>query len=102
MQLIQILLPLYNNQKEAFPTDTFTHIRQELTDKFGGITAFSRAPATGLWKENEEKTVKDEIIIYEVMAEILEQAWWQNYKESLEKTFRQEEILIRTWEIQVL
>ncbi|MGV3585606.1 MAG: hypothetical protein ACO1OF_01285 [Adhaeribacter sp.] len=58
MQLIQILLPLYNNQKEPFPTDVFTRIRQELTEKFGGITAFSRSPATGLWKENKEKTVK--------------------------------------------
>ena len=102
MQLIQILLPLYNNQKEPFSQSVFTRIRQELTEKFGGITAFSRAPATGLWKENEEKTVKDEIIIYEVMADTLDQSWWQNYKKSLEKTFSQEEILIRTWQIQVL
>ena len=102
MQQIQILLPLYNNHKEPFPTAIFNSIRQELTEKFGGITTFSRAPATGLWKENEEKTVKDEIIIYEVMAETLDQHWWQNYKVTLEKTFRQEEILIRTWQIQVL
>ena len=102
MQLIQILLPLYNNQKEPFAQTVFTQIRQELTEKFGGITAFSRAPATGLWKENEEKTVEDEIIIYEVMADILDRTWWQSYKESLEKTFRQEGILIRAWRIQVL
>ncbi len=102
MQLIQILLPLYNNQKEPFPQTVFTHIRQELTEKFGGITAFSRSPATGLWKENEEKTVKDEIIIYEVMAESLDLEWWQCYKVNLEETFRQDEILIRTWEVQVI
>ncbi|GEO03847.1 hypothetical protein AAE02nite_15110 [Adhaeribacter aerolatus] len=102
MQLIQILLPLYNNQKEPFAQTVFNEIQQELTEKFGGITSFSRAPATGLWKENEEKTVKDEIIIYEVMAETLDRNWWQHYKAILEKTFRQEEILIRAWEIQVL
>lgn len=102
MQLIQILLPLYNNQQQPFAPAVFTRIRQELTEKFGGITAFSRAPATGLWKENEEKTVKDDIIIYEVMAKSLDLNWWQRYKVNLEETFRQDEILIRTWEIQVL
>jgi hypothetical protein len=102
MQQIQILLPLYNNEKKPFPTAIFNRIRQELTKKFGGITTFSRAPATGLWKENEDKTVKDEIIIYEVMAETLDRNWWGSYKKKLEEIFRQDEILIRAWEIQVL
>ncbi len=102
MQLIQILLPVYNQQNEVFPAETFNHIRQELTDKFGGITTYSRAPATGLWKENEQKTVKDDIMVYEVMAETLDKDWWQNYKSQLESIFEQDEILIRTWEIQVL
>ncbi|MGV3585605.1 MAG: hypothetical protein ACO1OF_01280 [Adhaeribacter sp.] len=53
-------------------------------------------------ERKQRKNGEDEIIIYEVMAETLDQAWWQNYKKSLEKTFRQEEILIRAWEIQVL
>jgi hypothetical protein len=102
MQLIQILLPLYNNQKDLFPEHYFTQIRQELTEKFGGITTYSRAPATGLWKETEAKTVKDAIIIYEVMAEDLDRSWWQDYKEKLKRVFQQDEILIRSWEIEVL
>ena len=102
MQLIQILLPLYNEEKKVFPADIFTNIRQQLTEKFGGITTYSRAPATGLWKEKEDKTVKDAIIIYEVMAENLDRDWWQSYKTQLEKIFRQDEILIRTWAIEVL
>ena len=102
MQLIQILLPLYNNENNIFPADIFTDIRRELTEKFGGITTYSQAPATGLWKENEDKTVQDTIITYEVMVDTLDQEWWQHYKAKLEKIFRQEEILIRSWAIQVL
>ncbi len=102
MQLIQILLPIYNNQNKVFPEEIFHRIRQELTDLFGGITTYSRAPATGLWKEDEQKTVKDDIMVYEVMAETLDLDWWQNYKSQLEALFEQDEILIRTWEIQVL
>ena len=102
MQLIQILLPLYNNEKNIFPANIFNHIRQELTEKFGGITTYSRSPATGLWKENEENTVKDDIIIYEVLAKALDRNWWGDYKEKLEDIFRQQEILIRCWEAQVL
>lgn len=102
MQLIQILLPVYNNQNEVFPEETFSRIRQKLTDQFGGITTYSRAPATGLWKENEQKTVKDDMLVYEVMAETLDKDWWQNYKSQLETILKQDEILIRNWEIQVL
>lgn len=102
MQLIQLLLPVYNKQKELFPANIFDSIRQELTDTFGGITTYSRAPATGLWKENEQKTVKDAIVVYEVMAETLDGEWWRNYKRQMEELFQQDEILIRTWEIQVL
>jgi hypothetical protein len=102
MQLIQILLPVYNQQKVVFPAETFDRIRQELTEKFGGITTYSRAPATGLWKENRHKTVKDDILVYEVMADNLDKEWWQNYKSQLEATFEQDEILVRTWEVQVL
>jgi hypothetical protein len=99
MQLIQILLPLYNKEQKVFPTEIFSDIRQELTEKFGGITTYSRTPATGLWKENEEKTVKDEIIIYEVMTEQVEPDWWRQYKQALEKIFQQDEIIIRAWPI---
>jgi hypothetical protein len=46
--------------------------------------------------------VKDDIIIYEVLAEALDRGWWGDYKEKLEDIFRQQEILIRCWEAQVL
>ncbi|WP_026461568.1 hypothetical protein [Adhaeribacter aquaticus] len=102
MRLVQILLPLFNNEFEVFPKDHYIEIREELTEKFGGITTYSRTPATGLWKENENKTVKDDIIIYEVMAENLDRVWWEKFKEELEKKFKQDTIIIRSWEIEVM
>jgi len=102
MHLIQILLPLYDNKQTLFPATYFATIRQELTDKFGGITTYSRAPATGLWKENEAKTVKDDITIYEVVAEVIDRDWWREYKEKLKQKFEQDEVMIRAWETEML
>jgi inorganic pyrophosphatase len=94
-KLIQIYLPLYSKDGKAFPGRSYDAIREELTEKFGGLTIYSRSPAKGLWKENEEKTVTDEILIFEVMSFGLEQEFWTSYRDKLEKKFQQEEILIR-------
>ena len=76
-------------------------VRQELTEKFGGITTYTRSPATGLWKENEEKTVRDEIVIYEVMTKNIDTRWWKSYKRKLEDNFSQDEIVIRSMTIEL-
>jgi hypothetical protein len=46
MHLVQLLLPLYYNSGNAFSE---MGIRGELTERFGGVTAFTSAPAQGLW-----------------------------------------------------
>jgi hypothetical protein len=101
-QLIQILLPLYSSEGSVFPAELYTRIREALTGKFGGLTTYARSPATGLWKENEAKTVRDDLVIYEVLAPAVDREWWGHYKAGLEKTFQQQEILIRAWEVEVL
>jgi hypothetical protein len=77
-------------------------VSTQLTDKFGGLTSFVRSPAIGLWKENEEKTVRDDIVIYEVMTDSLDISWWQTYRKQLCTLFRQEEMIIRASSIQLL
>ena len=72
MHLVQILLPLYDNQGEPFPQREYAQVRDELTERFGGITTFVRSPAEGLWKETPTTTVRDDIVIYEVMTERLD------------------------------
>ena len=94
MYLIQLFLPLYDNKGSAIGEEHFATVRHHLTENFGGVTAYSRAPAKGFWKD-EGKVHKDDIVVFEVMAEKLDKQWWQGYRQVLEARFRQEEILIR-------
>jgi hypothetical protein len=48
----------------------------------------TRALAEGLWKDESECTAREDIVIYEVMAEELDEAWWQVCREALESRFR--------------
>ena len=91
--LIQLLLPLRNNDKQKFPTELFESVRHELLDRFGGVTAFVRSPAVGLWKESDE-VERDEVVMFEVLAANLEADWWAGYRKKLEDRFRQDEVLI--------
>ena len=94
MRLVQILLPVRDNEGVAFGRELHEAVRRELTDAFGGVTAHMRAPASGLWDEGSE-VVHDDIVIYEVMADALDASWWQDYRASLEHRFRQDEVVIR-------
>ena len=98
MHLVQLLLPIYDNNKRAFPRAYFDQVRQELTHQFGGVTAFVRSPAVGFWKDDEEEITRDDVIMFEVVADNLDQAWWKKYRQELESTFRQETILVRAIE----
>ena len=101
MHLIQILLPLYDNDGEAFGEELYSKIRSELTERFGGLTAFTSAPAQGLWK-SEGKTKHDEIVVFEVMTADIDAQWWKHYREALETAFRQDTIVIRAQPVSIL
>lgn len=100
-KLIEIFLPLYNQKGEPIEERQFTAVKQELTDQFGGLTIYSRTPATGFWKE-EGKTDRDEILIYEVIANDLDKDFWTRYKQELQERFDQDEILIRGNNVELL
>ena len=102
MQLIQVLLPIYDNTGAALPQHEFRRVREELTARFGGLTAFTRAPAEGLWKDDEERTTRDDIVLFEVMTEELDRDWWEAYRTDLERRFRQDRIVIRAQVIELL
>ncbi len=101
MYLIQILLPLYTNEGEAFAQSAYDRVRDELTKKFGGVTAFRSSPAEGIWKEGG-RISRDAIIVFEVMTEELERDWWTTYRDELETCFRQERMVVRATEIEQL
>ena len=102
MHLVQLLLPLYDNAGARFPREAYERLSQELTQRFGGLTAYVRAPAAGVWKEAEGETRRDDIVVYEVMVERLEPDWWASYRRELEHRFSQEEMVIRAQEVRRL
>ena len=95
MYLVQLLLPLYDNDRRPFSREHFDEVRHKLTEHFGGVTAYLRSPAVGLWKENDQDVSRDDVVMYEVMSEKLDESWWAQYREELEETFRQDEVLVR-------
>ena len=78
MHLIQILLPLYDNEGHEFPQVEFRRVSSELAHRFGGLTAFTRAPAEGVWRESmKPNPTHDDIVVFEVMVDDLDRAWWK-------------------------
>jgi hypothetical protein len=94
MYLIQLLLPLHVNEKQAFPADYFDLVRRTLTERFGGVTAFLRSPAVGLWKEGEDELTHDEVVMFEVISSELDIDWWAGYRIELQNKFSQDELLV--------
>lgn len=96
MHLVQILIPVFDNSGRRFEQHLFESVRTQLIERFGGLTAFVQSPALGLWKDAESgTTTQDAMILIEVMSDTLDQVWWLGYRHSLEKIFRQNEIVIR-------
>jgi hypothetical protein len=102
MYLVQLLLPLYDNEGRALPRELHGRVFRALTERFGGVTAFTRSPAEGAWKEPGGGTSRDELVVLEVMVERLERDWWAAYRRQLEADFKQEKILIRAMGVEDL
>ena len=96
MYLVQILLPVYDNEGKELPQLEFRRVSGELAHQFRGLTAFTRAPAEGTWREHDAShPTHDDIVVFEVMVDDLDRAWWAEYRKSLERRFRQSVIVIR-------
>lgn len=95
MHLVEVYLPTSDNHGAPFPHEEFGRVRQELADRFGGVTAFMRSPAIGLWEDDDGQVHRDEIVAFEVMCESLDREWWREYREELGRRFRQREVVVR-------
>jgi hypothetical protein len=102
MWLVQILLPIHDNEGRPFPRELFTKTTNELAKQFGGLTAYTRSPAEGFWEEDGSATTKDEIIVFEVMATEIDRQWWQEYRRSLEARFGQDSVIVRAQQMEML
>ena len=54
MHLVQILLPLNDDERRRFPAQAFEGLALELTEKFGGVTSFTRTPQKVVGKRERQ------------------------------------------------
>jgi len=101
VHLVQLLLPIYDNEGTPLPRASFAQTRGELIERFGGLTAYTRAPASGVW-EAEGERVRDDLVVYEVMVETLDPEWWVDFRRTLEDRFGQERLVVRAHEARLL
>jgi hypothetical protein len=102
MHLVQFLLPVRSGDGSAVPDEAFRGVREELTARYGGVTAYLRAPASGAWVEHDGQVARDDMVMVEVMVDSLDRAWWADYRRSLEARFGQETVLVRATACEVL
>jgi hypothetical protein len=95
MYLIQIMLPLYDNRRRRLPRHLFDATCQVLAKAHGGVTAYTRSPAVGIWKSRGARLRRDDIIVFEVMTTSMSRKLWARRRKSWERAFRQDKILIR-------
>ena len=70
MFLVEILLPLYDNEGRRFGAGEFDRVSEELAGRFGGVTAFRRSPAEGVWREGGGESRDDSPWAYRDMAAV--------------------------------
>ncbi len=102
MHLVQVLLPVFDNEGRRFAEEAFGRVRRELTERFGGVTAYLRSPATGLWQRDDGQLDRDEMVMFETMADELDEDWWKDYRKELEQRFSQERIVARAIHMRAL
>jgi hypothetical protein len=102
MHTVEILLPLADNEGRRFEPELYARVREELVETYGGLTAFTRSPAEGVWEAEEGRRSRDDIVVFEVMSDYLDRAWWRRFRERLERDFRQDEIVVRAREVERL
>ena len=99
--LIQILLPLSDNEGGFFLKAEYARVREEVTARLGGLTGFTRGPAEGFWQE-ATGTSRDDVLVFEVMADSLDVGWWASYRRDLAARFRQDSLVMRAQPVQLL
>jgi hypothetical protein len=101
MKLVQIFLPRYDNSGRPFPKGHYVRERERLTERFGGMTAYTQIGADGLWQSGKQ-VKRDQLVLFEVMVRRVDRKWWAAYRHRLQKQFRQKSLLVRAQDIKVL
>ena len=95
MYLVQLLLPAGDREDEAAAEAHVAETRAELVEAFGGLTAYERAPAQGVWQAPGGAVALDTVVMVEVVTRHFDRDWWRAYADRLRRRFRQEAIHVR-------
>ena len=67
MHVVQVLLPIFDNDGRAFEQTLYLNVKTVFTEKFGGVTAYVGSPADEAWQGPSGTKRHDQIVIFEVM-----------------------------------
>ena len=99
MVLIQLLLPTGASGDSA--VTALAETRRELVDRFKGVTAYVRSPATGLWTAPDGHTEADDVVMVEVVTDTFDRSWWRTYSATLAQRFAQDTIHVRALPVEM-
>ena len=95
MMLVQLLLPVTaTGRRTDEMRAAFTRTREELVDRFGGVTAHAQAPAEGIWMNPEGDRDVDRMIMVEVVTPSFDRDWWRLHAATLAERFGQDTICV--------
>ena len=99
MVLIHLLLPSRGGGDGT--VTALTETREELVDKFNGVTAYVRSPAKGLWTAPDGHTEADDVVMVEVVTDTFDREWWRTYSTTLAQRFGQDTIHVRAMPVEM-
>lgn len=102
MHLVQLFLPKTDNLGANLPMQSFARVRTTLVERFGGMTAYTRAPARGVWIDEAAEPVDDGLVVYEVVVDRIDRNWRSEYLAGLQAEFRQQRLPVRAVEMELL
>ena len=102
MVLIQLLLPLPTTSAAPDSLPPIAQTRNELAERFTGLTAYVRSPAKGVWTSPEGHVEQDDVVMVEIVADTFDRGWWRGYTATLQKRFAQDAIHLRALRIEML
>lgn len=103
--LVQVFLPLADNQGRPFAVALYNQVQDELLQRFGGLTLYGQSPVRGYWLDHSQARPavrRDALLLLEVMVVELDAAWWRAYRQQLEQRFAQKTLLVRALSQQLL
>ena len=102
MYLVSYSSPSLTMTGGASPTANFERCATSWSTvrRTHGLHPFDRRRTVA--RRSERYGIRDEIVVYEVMCETVDRAWWSNYRATLERRFRQDELVIRVQQVERL